>query len=64
MSQIDEDTNGRDDARHAVESARESSRRTDRLVAETREQLARVRERGERNHFRDTMTHILRGGHA
>jgi hypothetical protein len=57
----DEQTNGRDDARKAVEAAVASGRRVDRIVEETRRDLAWVRARGDRNHFRDTMTEILRG---
>ncbi len=60
---IDETTNGRDDARKAVADAKESSRHTDKLIRETHENLSWISARAERNHFKDTFAHILRGGH-
>lgn len=48
-------------ARQALDAARASSRRADTLIAETREQLDRVRQTREENHFADKFRAIIRG---
>ena len=57
-----ETTNGRDDARKAVERAEHSKKQTDDLIVEMRVSLASIKASRESNHFADKFRAILQGG--
>lgn len=57
----DENTSGLRDARKALAESRRSNKRADTLIAETREQLDKVRQSREDNHFADKFRAIIKG---